>query len=105
MASPLAGLLAQSGAMGANPQPFHATVAPTDVTKAYADYNDAMMKAYQAQVAQQNAMYGGLASLGGSGIAALPKLLGSSGSSGGTPDISGASMAALTSELGPAAIL
>lgn len=68
MASPLASLLAQAGASGTSPQPFRATVAPTDVEKAYSDYNNAMEQAYQAKIAQQNAMWGGLAQLGGAAI-------------------------------------
>lgn len=68
MASPLAQMLAQASASGANPTPFHSTVAPTDVEKAYSDYNAAMEQAYKDKVAQQNAMWGGLAQLGGAAI-------------------------------------
>lgn len=83
MASPLASMIAQASASGASPQPFHATVAPTDVEKAYSDYNNAMMQAYAAQVGQQNAMWGGLAGLGSAGITTLPKLLSGGGGAGG----------------------
>ena len=83
MASPLASMIAQASASGANPPVFRATVAPTDVQKAYADYNNAMMQAYAAQVGQQNAMWGGLAGLGSAGVTTLPKLLsGGAGSLG-----------------------
>lgn len=96
-------MLAQASASGTNPTPYRATVAPTDVEKAYSDYNNAMMQAYQAQVAQQNAMWGGLASLGSAGIMSLPKLMGAGSAAGAA---AGASpIAALTAELGPAAIL
>ncbi len=80
MASPLAQILAQSSASGANPQPFRASVAPTDVEKAYADYNAAMEQAYKDKVAQQNAMWGGLAQLGGAAILGFPALSNSLGS-------------------------
>jgi len=103
--SPLAQLLAQSSASGANPAPFRATVAPTDVEKAYSDYNSAMDSAYKNKVAQQNAMWGGLAQLGGAGISSLPKLLGSAGTAAAGADISAAAMAGLTDALGAAAIL
>src|ERR1700747_1860415 len=88
MASPLAQMLAQASASGASPTPFRATVAPTDVQKAYSDYNNAMMQAYSAQVGQQNAMWGGLAGLGSAGITAggkgwrLSSLLGGGGAVG-----------------------
>jgi hypothetical protein len=108
MASPLAQMLAQASASGANPQPFRATVAPTDVEKAYSDYNAAMSQAYKDQIAQQNAMWGGLSSLGSAGISTLPKLLASAapaaaGAAGA--DISAAAMTGLTDALGAAAIL
>lgn len=66
-------MLAQASASGASPTPFRATVQPTDVQKAYSDYNNAMMQAYSAQVGQQNAMWGGLAGLGSAGISAAGK--------------------------------
>ena len=79
MASPLALALMQGQQQATPQQPFRAQVAPTDVTKAYSDYNNAMMQAYSAQLGQQNAMWGGLAGLGGAGILTLPKLLGGAG--------------------------
>lgn len=82
MASPLATAYLQAGAAGTPTTPFRATVAPTDVEKAYSDYNNAMMQAYAAQVGQQNSMYGGLAGLAGAGIMTLPKLL-ATGATGG----------------------
>jgi hypothetical protein len=81
-------MLAQAQMAGTPQTPFHATVAPTDVEKAYNDYNNTMMQAYQAKVGQQNAMWGGLAGLGGAGLLALggggglSKLLGGSFSPG-----------------------
>lgn len=105
MASPLAAALLSANTAGTPQTPFHATVAPTDVEKAYSDYNNAMMQAYQAQVAQQNAMWGGLASLGGAGISVLPKMMGGAGAAGAGADISASSMAGLTNALGSAAIL
>jgi hypothetical protein len=88
MASPLAQMLAQASASGTPQQPFRATVQPTDVQKAYSDYNNAMMQAYSAQVGQQNAMWGGLAGLGSAG------LLGSGGIKGLSGILSGAGGAA-----------
>lgn len=43
-------------------------VAPTDVTGAYGIAQNAEEQNYQAQLQQQNAMFGGLAGLGGAGI-------------------------------------
>lgn len=51
------------------PQP--SSVAPTDVVGATGLSTNAAMQAYQAQLAQQNSTFGGLASLGGAGILAL----------------------------------
>lgn len=79
MASPLAQAYLQANAAATPQQPFRATVAPTDVTKAYGDYNNAMMQAYSAEVGKQNSMFGGLAGLAGAGVTTLPKLLGASG--------------------------
>jgi hypothetical protein len=89
----------QATAAGTPQTPFRATVAPTDIEKAYNDYNNAMMQAYQAKVAQQNAMWGGLAQLGGAAIlgaggfggmgSGLSSILGSSPSYGGGNMLSG----------------
>ena len=82
MASPLAQMLAQASASGANPTPFRATVAPTDVLRAYSDYNTAAEQAYKDKVSQQNAMWGGLAQLGGAallGVGGLPGIGGGLG--------------------------
>ena len=68
MASPLAQALMMAQQGGTPSQPFHATVAPTDVQRAYSDYNTAIEQAYRDKVAQQNAMWGGLAQLGGAAI-------------------------------------
>jgi hypothetical protein len=101
--SPLAQIL-----MTANrqpPAPPQTTVAPTNVAGIYANNDAQKMDAYKAQVAQQNAMYGGLASLGSAGIGALGKsgLLSSAGAAT-APDISAGALSAL-SALGPAAII
>ena len=96
MASPLALALMQGTQAGTSPPPFHATVAPTDVEKAYSDYNNAMMQAYSAQLGQQNAMWGGLAGLGGAGILTLPKLLSGGGAAGGALAGGGGATAALS---------
>lgn len=79
MTSPLATALLQAGAAGTPQQPFRATVMPTDVQKAYSDYNNAMMQAYAAQVGQQNAMWGGLAGLGSAGLMGSGGIKGLSG--------------------------
>lgn len=79
MASPLATALTGAYGAGTPPTPYHANVAPTDIEKAYSDYNNAQMQAYAAQVAQQNAMWGGLASLGSAGLMAATGGLGGAG--------------------------
>ena len=76
---PLALALMQGQQQATPQQPFRATVAPTDVEQAYNNYNNSMMQAYQAQLGQQNAMWGGLAGLGSAGVLTLPKLLGGAG--------------------------
>lgn len=73
---PLSLLQGISGATPSTPTqpiatPNATSVAPTDVVGAQAAANNAAMAAYQARIAQQNAMFGGLASLGGAGIKAL----------------------------------
>ena len=72
--SPLAQVLMEANRPA--PQPNPATVQPTNVAGIYNNYNQAEMDAYKAQLAQQNSMFGGLASLGSAGISVLPKLLG-----------------------------
>lgn len=72
---PLALLSELSGATPATPSqpiatPAQTSVAPTDVVGATSAANSAAMAQYQAQLAQQNSMYGGLASLGAAGIMA-----------------------------------
>jgi hypothetical protein len=85
MASPLALALMQGQSASGVPQPNRASVNPTNITQATADYNNAMEQSYQAQLQQQNAMWGGLAGLGSAGILAGGKYLSSPGaaSSGG----------------------
>lgn len=85
--SPLAQILATANRPAAAPP--QATVAPTNVAGIYANNDAQNMDAYKAQIAQQNAQFGGLASLGSAGIGALGKgLFGGAGSaaagSGGT---------------------
>jgi len=75
MASPLAMALLQAQAGSGTPQPNVATVAPTNMVQATSDYNTAMEQSYQAQLAQQNAFWGGLAGLGSAGILAGGKYL------------------------------
>lgn len=79
MATPLAQAILQADQFGQSPTPFRATVAPTDFEKANADYNNAIMQAYAAQIGQQNALWGGLAGIGSAGVLTLPKLLGIGG--------------------------
>lgn len=77
--SPLAEVLANASRPA--PQPSQPTVAPTNVAGIYANNDAQNMAAYQAQLAQQNAQYGGLASLGGALIGAGGNYL-SGGSTG-----------------------
>jgi hypothetical protein len=89
MTSPLVQILAQANR--ATPAPTPATVYPTNVASIYNNYDQAQMDAYKAQVAQQNAEFGGLASLGSAGISILPKLLGggtAAAATGGTSALS-----------------
>jgi hypothetical protein len=103
--SPLAQIL-----MTANrqpPAPPQTTVNPTNVAGIYANNDAQNMDAYKAQVGQQNAMYGGLASLGSAGIGALGKsgLGGLSGlGAAAAPDISAGALASLEA-LGPMAMI
>jgi len=70
MASPLAQALAfQQSA----PKYTDTPIAPTDVIGAYKLAADVAEKNYQAQISQQNAMWGGLAGLGGAGLPAFAK--------------------------------
>lgn len=93
--SPLAQVLAVANRP---PQaPPQATVAPTNVAGIYANNDAQNMDAYKAQIAQQNAQWGALASLGGAGINAFAPGAGSAlkggfggGSGGGGTLMSGA---------------
>ena len=91
MASPLATALLQAQAGGSPPPPFRSQVAPTDVERAYADYNNAMEQAYQAKVQQQNALWGGLASLGGAALLGFGGIGGLGGALGGGGALFGSS--------------
>jgi hypothetical protein len=86
--SPLAQIL--SVANRAPPAPPQTSVQPTNVAGIYANNDAQNMDAYKAQVAQQNAQFGGLASLGSAIIGAGGKLLapgaaaGAAGAGGGS---------------------
>lgn len=64
MASPLATALAFQGSVNTPT----AQIAPTDVVGAYKNNQDALEKNYQSKVAQTNAIFGGLAGLGGAAL-------------------------------------
>ena len=70
---PLAQVLAQANRQA--PSPPQPTVQPTNVAGIYANNDAQNMAAYQAQLAQQNAQFGGLASLGSAAIGAGGKFL------------------------------
>lgn len=84
--TPLQEVLAQANRPAAAPTP--ATVYPTNVASIYNNYDQAQMDAYKAQLAQQNAQFGGLASLGSAGISVLPKLFGGGGGGGAASVVS-----------------
>ena len=65
MVSPLVQAMTYQGSV----QPAQSGIAPTDVVGAYKLASDVAEKNYQAQLAKQNALWGGLAGLGGAGIA------------------------------------
>ncbi len=72
MPSPLAQAIAFQNAV----QPAQTGIAPTDVVGAYKLASDVAEKNYQAKLQQMNALWGGLAALGGAGIRAFgPDLL------------------------------
>lgn len=83
MSSPLAQILAAANRPA--PAPPQAQVAPTNVAGIYANNDAQKMDAYKAQVAQNNAQFGGLASLGAAGIGAAGKFLGGSGAAAAGP--------------------
>jgi hypothetical protein len=74
MSSPLAMALAEANRSA--PAPAQPTVAPTNVAGIYANNDAQKMAEYQAQLAQQNAQFGGLASLGSALIGAGGTYLG-----------------------------
>lgn len=80
MTSPLVQILAEANRQ--TPAPTAATVYPTNVASIYNNYDQAQMDAYKAQLAQQNAQFGGLASLGSAAIGAGGKLFGGAGAAG-----------------------
>lgn len=76
MPSPLAMAMAFQNAHSQYPI---TNIAPTDVVGAYRDSANEAMQVYNAQLAQKNAMFGGLAGLGAAGIVTAPRLLGTGG--------------------------
>lgn len=86
--SPLAQILATANR--AAPAPPQTTVQPTNVAGIYANNDSQRMDEYKAQLAQQNAQFGGLASLGSAAIGAGGKLLGGAGTAGAAGAIPGA---------------
>ena len=96
MASPLALALMQGQGASGVPPPNVAQVAPTNIVQATSDFNNAMEQSYQAQLQQQNAMWGGLAGLGSAGILAGAKYLGSPAATAATTAASAAPAAAAT---------
>lgn len=103
MSSPLAQVLAMANRPP--PAPPQMTVQPTNVAGIYANNDAQNMDAYKAQIAQQNAQFGGLAQLGAAGIGAAGKagLFSGLGASA-APDISAGALAGLEA-LGPMAII
>lgn len=105
MASPLAAALMLD--RQPVPTPPQATINPTNVAGIYANNDAQKMDQYKAQLAQQNSMFGGLASLGSAGIGALGKsglLSGLGAGAGAGADISAGALAGLEA-LGPLAII
>lgn len=75
MSSPLAQVLAMANRPA--PPPPQTSVNPTNVAGIYANHDAQLMDQYKAQIAQQNAQFGGLAQLGGAGILAFAPGIGS----------------------------
>lgn len=69
MVSPLATILSEANRQA--PTPVPTSVQPTNVAGIYANHDQQAMDAYKAELAQQNAMYGGLASLGSAAVSAF----------------------------------
>lgn len=59
---------------GPNDPASRPNIAPTDVVGAYKLATDAANTQYLAKLQQQNAMWGGLAGLGGAGLLAAPRM-------------------------------
>jgi hypothetical protein len=79
-----------------NAQPRPGAVAPTDMLGAYKLSTDAANTQYLAKLQQQNALWGGLAGLGGAGMLAAPRMYSSGMFSGLFGPSAGASGAAGT---------
>lgn len=86
--SPLAQVLATANRPP--PAPPQTTVQPTNVAGIYANNDAQNMDAYKAQLAQQNAQFGGLAGLGSAAIGAGGKLLAGAGGATAAGAIPGA---------------
>lgn len=97
MASPLAQALSFQNSVS----PVPSQVAPTNVVGAYSLASDVAEKNYQAQLAKQNAFWGGLAGLGGAGVLAFGKPLAGK-LFGGATTPAAASTSAATSPLAAA---
>lgn len=69
MSSPLAQVIAEANRPA--PAPTPSTIAPTNVAGIYNNYAQQQEQQYKDQLAQNNAMWGGLATLGGAGISAF----------------------------------
>lgn len=86
MVSPLAQALAFQNSV----QPAQSGVAPTDVVGAYKLANEAATRNYQARLAQQQAMFGGLAGIGSAGIMGFGPSLAKKWFGAGLPTAAGA---------------
>jgi hypothetical protein len=93
MVSPLAQAIAFQNSV----QPAQTPINPTNVLGAYQLASDVAEKNYQAKLAQQNALWGGLAQLGGAGILGFGPSLAKKWLAGGaTPAAADASAAGAT---------
>jgi hypothetical protein len=97
--SPLAQVLSMANHPA--PAPPQTTVQPTNVAGIYANNDAQNMDAYKAQIAANNAKWGGLASLGSAIIGGGSKLLGGGSGGGmvGPTSVGGAPLAGGASSL------
>lgn len=87
------------------PQAGTGTVAPTDVAGIVRDNYAQKMQQYNAEMAQRNAMFGGLAGLGGAGIGALGSYFRGAGAGAGGAGAAGAAAGGDAAGLGVGADL